>query len=80
MYFPDVFSEKLNFHIGGFVFSVPRNRKLIIKIKNSLTLKDNLLNEVNPKTDNLLSKNIFKISQENLVKTAIENYKKKING
>ena len=40
--------------------------------------KDNLLNEVYLKTMNLFNpKDIFKIPQENLGKTAIENYIKR---
>ena len=37
-----------------------------------------MINETTPETINLFSKNIFKLSQETLVKTAIDNYIKNL--
>ena len=60
VYLPDFFPKQLGNHLGKFVFSHP---------------KDIFLNEINPETLNVFNpKDIFKIPQENLVKTAIENY------
>ena len=42
-----------------------------------LTPTDNLLNETTAETINLFSSNVFKLPQETLVKTLIENYIKK---
>ena len=71
MYIYMIFSKQLGNHIGRFVFSLPYSNTL----KNLLIPKDNLLNEINPETVNVFHpQDIFKIPQENLVKTAIENY------
>ena len=43
-----------------------------------LTPKDNFINETTPEKISLFSKNIFKLPQELLVKTAIDNYTKKL--
>ena len=58
----------------SFVFTHPKSNHL----QKFLTPKDNLLNETTPETINLFSSNVFKLPQETLVKTAIENYIKKI--
>ena len=69
------FSKQVGHHIGKFVFFLPISNTL----KNLLTSKDNLLNEINPESANMFNPNdIFKIQQENLVKTAIEKYIKKL--
>ena len=75
VYLPDFFSKQVGNHIGKFVFFLPISNTL----KNLLTSKDNLLNEINPESANMFNPNdIFKIQQENLVKTAIEKYIKKL--
>ena len=72
-----IYLNFLGHHIGKFIFSLPNSSAFI----NLLTPKDNLLNEINPEIVNLFNpKDIFKIPYENLVKTAIENYIKKIKG
>ena len=71
---PDFYSQNLGYHASGFVFTLPKNNHL----QNLLTPKKNLLNERTHETINLFSKNIFKIPQKNLVKTAIDNYIKKL--
>ena len=76
VYLPEFYSYDLTYHVGGFIFTLPKGDHL----QNLLTPKDNLINEMTPEKINLFSKNIFKISQETLVKTAIDNYIKKING
>ena len=43
-----------------------------------LTPQDNFINETTPEKISLFSKNIFKLPQELLVKTAIDNYTKKL--
>ena len=47
-------------------------------LQKLLTPADNLLSETIPEKINLFSKNIFKLPQETLVKTAIDNYIKKL--
>ena len=74
VYLPEFYSYDLTYHVGGFIFTLPKGDHL----QNLLTLKDNLINEMTPEKINLFSKNIFKISQETLVKTAIDNYIKKL--
>ena len=74
VYLPDFFFKQLGHHIGTFVFSLPNSSNF----KNLLTPKDSLINKINLESLNLFnSKDIFKISQENLVITAIENYMNK---
>ena len=68
VYLPDFFSKQLGHHIGKFLFSLPNSSTL----KSLLAPLGNLSNEINPETIN--PKDIFKIPQENLVKTVIENY------
>ena len=74
VYLPEFYSYDLTYHVGGFIFTLPKGDHL----QNLLTPKDNLINEMTPEKINLFSKNIFKISQETLVKTAIDNYIKKL--
>ena len=69
-YLPDFFSKQSGHHIGNF-FSLLNSSTFI----NLVMPKNNLLNEVYLKTVNLFNpKDIFKIPQENLGKTATENY------
>ena len=69
VYLPEFYSYDLTYHVGGFIFTLPKGNH----IQNFLTPKDNLISETNPETINLFSKNIFKLPQETLVKTAINN-------
>ena len=70
---PHFYSYYIGNHVVGFVFMSPKSNHL----QNLLTPKDNLLNQRTPETINLFSSNVFKLPQETLVKTAIENYIKK---
>ena len=74
IYLPEFYSYDLIYHVGGFIFTLPKDKHL----ENLLTPKDNLINETAPQKINLLSKNIFKLPQETLVKTGINNYMKKL--
>ena len=74
VYLPEFYSYDLTYHVGGFIFTPPKGNHL----QNFLTPKDNLINETTPETKNLFSRNIFKLPQETLVKTAIDNYIKKL--
>ena len=71
---PDFYSHDLTHHINGFVFMFPGGSHL----QNLLTPKEHLLNETTTETLNLFSKYIFKLLQETLVKTAINNYINKL--
>ena len=51
---------------------------LFLRFQNLLTPKGNLLNGTTPEAINLFSSNVFKLPEENLVKTVIENYIKKV--
>ena len=51
---------------------------LFLRFQNLLTPKGNLLNGTTPEAINLFSSNVFKLSAENLGKTVIENYIKKV--
>ena len=74
IYLPEVYSYDLTYHVGGFLFTVPKGNHL----QNLLTPKDNLINETTPQKINFFSKNVFKLPQETLVKTAINNYIKQL--
>ena len=74
IYLPEFYSHDLIYHVGGFIFTLPKDKHL----ENLLTPKANLINETAPQKINLLSKNIFKFPQETLVKTGINNYMKKL--
>lgn len=69
---PDFYYQNLGYHASGFVFTLPKNNHL----QNLLTLWDILLNETTPERINLFSKNLFKLPQETLIKTVIDNYVK----
>ena len=68
VYLPDFCYHDLTY-LNGFIFTLPKSNHL----QNLLTPKDNLLKETAPKTINFFSKNIFKLPQETLIKTAIDN-------
>ena len=70
IYFPEFYSYDLTYHFDGFIFTLPKGNHL----QNLLSPKDNLINETTPQKINLFSKNIFKLPQETLIKTAINNY------
>ena len=55
-------------------FSFPNSNHL----QNLISPKDNLLNKTNPEAVVLTNKDIFKLPLELLIKTAIENYIKKL--
>ena len=74
VYLPDFYYYHIGHHVSDFVFTLPKSNHL----QTLLTPKDNLLNETTPETINLFSSNFFKLPIEALVKTAIENYIKKI--
>ena len=67
IYLPEFYSCDLTYHVGGFIFTLPKDNHL----QNLLTPKNKLINETAPQKICLLSKNIFKLPQEALVKTAI---------
>ena len=74
VYLPDFHYYNIGHHVAGFVFTIPKGNHL----QKLLTPTDNLLNEMTPERVNLFSKNIFKFPHETLVKTAINNYIKKL--
>ena len=74
IYFPEVYSYDLTYHVGVFIFTLPKGNHL----QNLLTPKDNLINKAAPQKINLFLKNIFKLPQETLLKTAINNYIKNL--
>ena len=74
IYLTEFYSYDLIYHVGGFIFTVPKDNHL----QNLLTLKDNLIKETTPQKINLFSKNVFKHPQETLAKAAINNYIKKL--
>ena len=74
IYLPDICYYNIGHHAAGFVIKLPKSNHL----QKLLTPEDNLLSETNPEKINLFSKNIFKLPQETLVKTAIDNYIKKL--
>ena len=73
-YLPEFYSYDLTYHVRGFIFTLTKSNDL----QNFRTPKDNLINKMAPQKINLFSKNIFKLPQETLVKTAINNYIKKL--
>ena len=70
IFLPDFYYYNIGHHVAGFVFTLPKSNHL----HKLLTPRNNWLNEATPKTTNLFSSNVFKLPQETLVKTAIENY------
>ena len=71
IYLPEFYSYHLTYHVGGFIFTIPK----VNHPQNLLTPEDNLIKETTPQKTNLFSKKkIFKLT---LVKTAINNYIKK---
>lgn len=60
-------------HVTSLEFSLPNSEHL----PNLIGPKDNLLNETTLELD-VTNKEIFKLSQELLIKTAIENHIKKL--
>ena len=70
IYFPEFYSYDVTYHVGGFIFTLPKGNH----VQNLLTPKANLINKTTPQKTNLFSKNIFKLLQETLIKTAINNY------
>ena len=74
VYLPEFYSYDLTYHVGGFIFTLPKGNDL----QNLLTPKDNLINEPTPEEIKLFSKGIFKLPQETLARTAIDNYIKKL--
>ena len=69
VYLPDFYYYDVGHQVAGYAFTIPKSNHL----QTLLTPKDNLLTETTPETINLFSSNIFKLLQETLVKTAIEN-------
>lgn len=61
-------------HVEDLEFMLPSSKYL----QNLWTPKDKLINETSPEVVNAISKDIFKLPQELLVRTAIENYIKKL--
>lgn len=61
-------------HKWIFIFSLPNSGSL----QSLPTPKDNLINELTPEKISPFLKNNLKLPQENLVKTAIDNYIKKL--
>lgn len=61
-------------HVEDLEFKLPNSKHL----QNLWTPKDKLINETSPEVVNVISKDIFKLPQELLVRTAIKNYIKKL--
>lgn len=61
-------------HVEDLEFALPNSKHL----QNLWTPKDKLINETSPEVVNVISKDIFKLPQELLVRTAIKNYIKKL--
>lgn len=61
-------------HVEDLEFTLPNSKHL----QNLWTPKDKLINETSPEVVNVISKDIFKLPQELLVRAAIENYIKKL--
>ena len=74
IHFPEFSSYDLIYHVGGFIFTLPKGNHL----QNLSTSKDNLINETIPQKIYLFSKSILKLPQETLVKTTINNCIKKL--
>ena len=52
---PNIYSYDLTYHVGGFIFTLPKGNHL----QNLLTPKNNLINKTTPEKINLFSKNIL---------------------
>ena len=61
-------------HVEDLEFMLPSSKYL----QNLWTPKDKLINETSPEVVNAISKDIFKLPQELLVRTAVKNYIKKL--
>ena len=73
IFLSNFYSHDLTHHVNGFVFTFLCGSHL-----QNLLLKENMLSETTTKAINLFSKDSFKLSQERLVKTAINNCIKKL--
>ena len=71
LFVPNIFSYDLGF--DGFQFMFPRIQKGLQELSSS-----ELVNKTEAETKSIVSKDIFKLPQETLVKTAIDNYIKKL--
>ena len=69
VYLPDFYYYNIGHHVAGFVFTLPKSNHL----QKLFTPTNNLLNETNLERINFFPKNIFKLPQETLVKTVIDN-------
>ena len=74
IYLPPAHTAGMSHHITSLEFSFPNSGHL----QNLIIPRDNLLNETTPEVAAATSKEICKLSQELLIKTAIENYIKKL--
>ena len=74
IHFPEFCSYDLIYHVGGFIFTLPKGNHL----QNLATSKDNLINETTPQKIYLFSKSVLKLPQETLVKKTINNCIKKL--
>ena len=55
IYFPEVYSYDLTYHVGVFIFTLPKDNHL----QNLLTPKDNLINKAAPQKLNFFLKKYF---------------------
>ena len=74
IFLPDFYSYDLTYHVNGFVLRFLGSSNL----QNLQTPKENLLNDKPLEMINLFSKDIFKLPQETIVKTGVNNYIKKL--
>ena len=74
IFLPDFYSYDLTYHVNSFVLRFLGSSNL----QNLQTPKENLLNDKPLEMINLFSKDIFKLPQETIVKTGVNNYIKKL--
>ena len=55
IYLPEFYSYHLTYHVGGFIFTIPK----VNHPQNLLTPEDNLIKETTPQKTNLFSKKKF---------------------
>ena len=73
LFVPKHFSYDLGFNVDGFQFTFPRIQKGFQELSSS-----ELVNKTEAETKGFVSKDNFKLPQETLIKTAIDNYIKKL--
>ena len=68
LFVPKHFSYDLGFNVDGFQYTFPRIQKGLQELSSS-----ELVNKMKAETKGFVSKDIFKLPQETLIKTAIDN-------